>query len=93
MSRDRSGLSKISFNMPVNPHELALYFSMALPRNSPVYRADEPFVGDEEGPKLIFRWHRLDELERTLLYPAFLRKALTSLPEVTEHIVHIDDKE
>jgi len=74
-------------------HELALYFLMTLPRNSHLYWRSEPFTGDEEGIKLIFRWYRLDELEKTTLYPTFLRKALNSIPEATEYIVHIDGKE
>ena len=74
-------------------HELALYFLIALPRDSHLYGERGPFVGDEEGFKLFFQWHRLGELENISLYPTFLRKALTSLPRVTEHIVHVDRKD
>ncbi len=68
-------------------HELALYFLMTFPQDSHLYGKNEPFVGDEEGIKLLFKWHRLDELEEIPLYPTFLRKALNSIPEVTEHVV------
>lgn len=73
-------------------HELALYFLMTFPHDSHLYGKSEPFVGGEEGIKLIFKWHQLDELEKISLYPAFLQKALKSIPEVTEHIVHTDSK-
>jgi len=74
-------------------HELGLYFLMMLPQDSPLYWQSEPFIGDEEGIKLIFSWHQLDELDKIALYPTFLRDALRSLPEATLHIVHIDAKE
>lgn len=71
-------------------HELALYFLMTLPHDSPLRQQREPFLGDEEGLILIFRWHTLDELRRTTIYPTFLREALRSLPATTAHIVHHD---
>ena len=72
-------------------HELALYFLISLPENSPLYEEDE-FPGDEEGVKLIFKWFPLDELEGIRLYPTFLRQALKAIPEAPEYIVHTDSK-
>ncbi len=71
-------------------HELALYFLMTFPEDYPLYGADEPFEGHEEGVKLIFQWFRLDELQGLPLYPSFLKTALASLPAGTEHVVHSD---
>jgi hypothetical protein len=36
------------------------------------------------------QWHPLDKLAAAPLYPSFLQEALKSLPEGTEHIVHVD---
>jgi len=74
-------------------HELAFYFLMSFPPDSRLYGKSEAFVGDEEGLRLIFKWHPLDELEEIPLYPTFLRKGLNSIPQITEHIVHTDDQE
>jgi len=74
-------------------HELALYFLMSFPPDSRLYEKNEAFVGDEDGLKLIFRWHPLGKLEEIPLYPTFLRKRLNSIPQITEHIVHTDSQE
>lgn len=49
------------------------------------------FEGQEEGLKLIFKWHELDALEEIELYPGFLQDSLKSIPKSTVHIVHYDD--
>lgn len=65
-------------------HELGLYFLM---------RPEDPLplVGGSltgpEGDRFEFRWHPVDDLESTELYPEFLRTALCSLPEAPEHVV------
>jgi hypothetical protein len=66
---------------------------MSFPPDSRLYGKSEAFVGDEEGLRLIFKWHPLDELEKITLYPTFLRKGLNSIPQITEHIVHTDGQE
>ncbi len=71
-------------------HELALYFLMTLPPDDPRCRADAPFVDAEEGVPLIFRWFPLADLDRTVLYPTFLKRALRDLPLVPTHVVHTD---
>ncbi len=71
-------------------HELALYFLMHLASDSPLRKYQEPFFGNEQGIKLIFQWHDLDDLEETRLYPTFLRTKLQNLPASIEHIVHYD---
>jgi ADP-ribose pyrophosphatase YjhB (NUDIX family) len=68
-------------------HEFALYFLMMFPSDSCLYEQDEPFAGNEEGVRLIFKWHQRDELEGLPLYPSFLRRALNAIPEVPE-LVH-----
>ena len=74
----------------VQYHELGLYYLMSFPPDCPFYHSEGPFLGDEEGTELIFEWHRLDELEETALYPSFLRKAMASIPETIQHIMHRD---
>jgi len=71
-------------------HEFGLYFLMKFSDDCHLYRRSEPFTGDEEGIKLIFKWHQLDELEGIPLLPEFLREALNSIPEVTTHVLHTD---
>jgi ADP-ribose pyrophosphatase YjhB (NUDIX family) len=73
-----------------NFHELALYFRVAFPAGSGLYGRPDRFHGDEEGMRLIFRWFPVDGLEEVTLYPTFLRTALRSPPEHTEHVVHVD---
>ena len=73
-------------------HELGLYFLIALPSDSKLYDKNEPFIRYDERTKLIFQWHRLDELEKTRLYPTFLQKGLKSIPKNIVHIVQIDHK-
>jgi ADP-ribose pyrophosphatase YjhB (NUDIX family) len=72
-------------------HELALYFLMSLPPDSPLTGRTEPFLGDEEGTRLIFRWIPLDELEDLIILPSFLKTALKSPPEAITHLVHRDE--
>ena len=72
-------------------HELGLYFLMTFPDDSPVVDTSKTFVVEEANHKFILQWHSLDGLNDVSLYPSFLRAALLSLPEGTEHIVHIDE--
>lgn len=71
-------------------HELGLYFLMSLPPDCGLLALDTPFAGAEQSIDLIFAWHRLDELDRVPLFPAFLRRTLQTLPATVEHIVHRD---
>lgn len=71
-------------------HELALYFLMTFPPAPPLYRAAAPFAGGEAGLPLIFRWVPLADLDRTVLYPPFLKLALRDLPPAPTHVVHTD---
>jgi len=69
-------------------HELAFYFLISSSRDSTFYAQTQPFKGIEEGRDLIFQWHEVEALENIELYPKFLKKALKSIPQVTEYIVH-----
>ena len=71
-------------------HELALYYLIKLPPNSKLFNFDEPIIGHENGSKLIFKWHKINELESIRLYPEFLKKALNSIPSGIEHIIISD---
>ena len=73
-------------------HELALYYLMAFPQECDLYQSEGPFIGDENGLKLIYQWHRLDELYRIVLFPEFLVQGLRRIPANTEHILQRDAK-
>lgn len=77
----------------ITNHELGLYFLMSLPPDSGLYDTQELFAGTEQSIDLIFQWHRLDELDRVPLFPAFLRQTLQAIPATVEHIVHTDSDE
>lgn len=75
-------------------HEVCLYYLIDVPCDTDILEEDEIFYGEEdpyehlgEKIKLIFKWYPVDELEELELYPVFLREKLSSLPEVTEHII------
>ncbi|MDQ4075949.1 MAG: NUDIX hydrolase [Chloroflexota bacterium] len=73
-------------------HELGLYYLISLPPDCPLLQREGPFPGDEQGVPLIFHWFPLDLLPDIILYPTFLRHALSSLPDHPLHLVHTDDK-
>lgn len=73
-----------------NFHELGLYFLMRVPVDWPYRTADEPFTGDENGVRLIFRWFPLDVLAGMRVYPSFLVDGLCNLPHTLQHVVHTD---
>ena len=70
-------------------HEVALYYLMSFPPGCPLY-GRPIFEGDEEGVRLIFQWHPVDQLEGIRLFPTFLRTALQSIPGGIVHVVHTD---
>jgi len=76
----------------IEVHELGLYFLMSFPNDCYIYEKGESFIGYEEECKLIFQWFPIDNFENIELYPSFLRKALKSIPENIEHIIHTDIK-
>ncbi len=73
-------------------HELGLYFLVSIPDDAYLSNPGQSFIKTDAdaGAELIFQWHPLDKLAAAPLYPSFLQEALKSLPEGTEHIVHID---
>ena len=74
-------------------HELAFYFLMRLPDDSPYLDQSKPHAGQEAEPELIFQWfpNEADVLARLPLLPSFLQTALQALPDVTQHLVHYDE--
>jgi ADP-ribose pyrophosphatase YjhB (NUDIX family) len=75
-------------------HELALFFLLHLPQQSPILKETCDFHGEEQRADgtpltLIFRWFPFHHLDMLTLYPEFLKKGLRSLPSRTEHIAHI----
>lgn len=73
-------------------HELGLYFLMTFADDSPVVDTSKTILVEETKHKFILQWYALDGLDSIQLYPSFLQTALRSLPDSTEHIVHIDSK-
>jgi 8-oxo-dGTP pyrophosphatase MutT (NUDIX family) len=73
-------------------HELGLYFLMTFPDDSHIVDTNQTFLVKEANHTFVLQWHSLDSLDSISLYPSFLQTALLSLPDTTEHIVHIDDK-
>jgi len=73
-------------------HEIALYFLMSLPLESPYLTKPGPYPCLEEASKLIFRWFPLQKetLSGLPLLPAFLPNALLELPDSVQHIVQLD---
>ena len=72
-------------------HELGLYFLMTFPDDAPVSDTSQTFALQEGSHKFVLLWHPLADLGTVPIYPSFLETALQSLPDVTEHIVHIDE--
>ena len=72
-------------------HELGMYFLMTIPDDSPVADTSQTFALQEASHKFVLLWHPLADLGTVPIYPSFLQAALRSLPEVTEHIVHVDE--
>jgi ADP-ribose pyrophosphatase YjhB (NUDIX family) len=72
-------------------HELGFYFLITFPPGSPVLAASTPILRDADDTRLIFQWHPIDALEEVRLFPAFLRRALRTLPENVTHVVEHAD--
>ncbi|WP_258166391.1 NUDIX hydrolase [Paenibacillus sp. PCH8] len=71
-------------------HEIGFYYVITLPEAHKLYDEIE-FKGLEDNGKLIFRWFSLDKLEQMEIYPVFLKKELTSLPDA-KRIKHFIQK-
>ena len=74
-------------------HEIAFYYQMALPEDSPYRDVGVGFTGREGNVTLLFHWFPIDEIERVRIYPTFLRTALGASPESPVHIIHFDQPE
>lgn len=72
-------------------HEIAFYFQVSLPDDSQLKDKSEPFLGDENGTRLIFEWHAFESLDGVRLYPSFLREGVVNMPLETRYVVHRDD--
>lgn len=72
-------------------HELGMYFLMTFPEDSPVNDTSKTFALQEGRHAFTLLWRSLDDLVTVPVYPSFLQTALQALPDVTEHMVHIDE--
>jgi len=70
-------------------HEIGFYFLMELPRNS-LLRKLETFPGEDNGFKITFKWHRLEDLKKIRVLPSFLQTELKRIPDGPKHIIHQD---
>ena len=71
-------------------HEIAFYYQMSLPKDSPYRDVEVDFAGHEGNVTLLFHWFCIDEIERVRLLPTFLRTALGALPDFPVHVIHVD---
>jgi 8-oxo-dGTP pyrophosphatase MutT (NUDIX family) len=74
-------------------HELALYFLMSFPPDSPVWAQGQSFEGREAFPqgyelKLFYQWFPLAGLDGLTVFPSFLPGGLRQLPLTVQHIIH-----
>lgn len=70
-------------------HELGLYVNAALPDASPLADPAATFVVREQSLVLTFRWVPLIALADTVLYPVFLRTALSAPGTALQHVVEV----
>ena len=74
-------------------HEIAFYYQMSLPEDSPYRDVRNDFAGKEGDIPLLFHWFHIDQVGDVRLHPTFLRTALKALPEFPVHVVHVDRPE
>lgn len=68
-------------------HEIAFYFLVSCTQE--LLDKGSEFVMMENGiTRLQFKWVELSSLENEILFPAFLKTALKSLPDTMQYIVH-----
>lgn len=68
-----------------NFHEIGLYYLVSLTEGHFPF-TNAPFHG-EEGERLLYQWVPIDELDKIMLYPEFLRTSLKEIPSTTKHLV------
>ncbi len=72
-------------------HELALYFSVAIPAEVHPDLSTTFYIDEADGSRFEVAWHRRDALKEVHLVPGFLTEALTKIPGDVRHVVHVDD--
>jgi ADP-ribose pyrophosphatase YjhB (NUDIX family) len=72
-------------------HELALYFSVAIPAEVHSDLSTTFYIDEADGSRFEVAWHRRDALKEVHLVPGFLTEALTKIPSGIQHVVHVDD--
>ena len=63
---------------------------MSFPEDAGLLERGKEFDGNENGLRLIFRWHPIAALDQICIKPSFLHRALTDIPGETRHLVHRD---
>jgi hypothetical protein len=72
-------------------HELALYFSVAIPAEVHPDLSKTFYIDEADGSRFEVAWHRSDALNEVHLVPGFLTEALAKIPSDLRHVVHVDD--
>lgn len=66
-------------------HEIGFYYLIHA-KGNPLLHHTGPFFG-LEGERLVYQWIPLSKIGEVVLYPEFLREALTELPKATQHLI------
>lgn len=74
-------------NLTRRYHELAWYYHMTLPDSIGPSERPEPFLGDDNGVPVEFRWHPIDQLHNLIVQPRFLIEGLRKLPQTVQHVI------
>ncbi|HUA32533.1 MAG TPA: NUDIX domain-containing protein [Candidatus Binataceae bacterium] len=72
-------------------HELALYFSVAIPAEVHSDLSMTFYADEADGSRFEVAWHRTKTLKDIYLVPSFLSEALTNIPGSVRHVIHVDD--
>jgi ADP-ribose pyrophosphatase YjhB (NUDIX family) len=68
-------------------HEICFYYLLDFNENELVNRGDE-FIFNENGEQNhTFYWKELNEIKDFNLYPQFIKKSISQLPKLIEHVI------
>ncbi|QED46353.1 NUDIX hydrolase [Cytobacillus dafuensis] len=66
-------------------HELAFYYKISSEETARFFKT-ESFYG-LEGDRWIYQWMPIDEINKIVLFPEFLKEGIKEIPDYTQHIV------
>ncbi|UOE95833.1 NUDIX hydrolase [Alkalihalobacillus sp. LMS39] len=65
-------------------HEIGLIYKVS---TTDKVNVKSDFFYGKEGEHLLYKWVPIEELNKIILYPEFLKTGLTELPTVTQHLI------